>query len=267
LDMFSSGKAGWVWRACRLRSSGLLIRENKIRRVVVREISEWKLERIKLLKAWKVGLGNDFDGRGGWAATVGSQDNNQKTQRIQARLESIWKLWTQVQQFILIHIKYKFKSLRSPSLFGSIASSFLLDLLLLSCTPSTYIGHCMLGLWIIPNLLHFIITLQPCFHLWIQIHIPKRDNPRLVPSRFADEDNNDVVNDGAFWRGIPAVCRCQSSGTGLITHVEFSSIFRCCTHTCILEVDFELLDNLKFILVKWSASLLSSSRCWLSSSR
>ena len=43
----------------------MLIRENKIRRVVVREISEWKLERIKLLKAWKVGLGNDFDGREG----------------------------------------------------------------------------------------------------------------------------------------------------------------------------------------------------------
>jgi len=57
----------------------LLTSENKIRRVVVREISGLKVDRMKSLKTLKVGFGNDEDG---WslANAVGRQLKANKIQ-------------------------------------------------------------------------------------------------------------------------------------------------------------------------------------------
>jgi len=52
---------GCCWRAWRLSNSGLEMMENKMRSVVESEILLLNVDRINLLKSWKVGFGNGVE--------------------------------------------------------------------------------------------------------------------------------------------------------------------------------------------------------------
>ena len=147
---------------------GLITRENKIRRVVVREIWEWKLERMKLLKSWNVGLGNDFDGIF-WADTVGIQENASQAISIQNKRTIIWLKTDLIFNLIVQLHNLNLSPLSSSLRFGwwcLYCSSPLFLHLLLCCilTPNSDISHSMLGLggWIIPRIYLIITLLLEC---------------------------------------------------------------------------------------------------------